>query len=232
MPCHSEYMNATDYERKISQVAPENHFAGVSNMVPDGYRLVPVDPTDAMRIAGGIALESSPAHDVIGPLVDAWAAMLAAAPQPEAAQDDWRTPTTLLQRMSDAVALLCGGKRPSNAMVQGWLDNTSEELQNFAASHGPAWAQGIGLLDAARVMADQPVEGVDHEMAPQPEAVTQADIAAERSSRGMFVARLENMQENGDHWLTVTAVLALLNDCDMLAAQQAERANGIGKDKS
>lgn len=48
--------------------------------VPVGMALVPVDPTDAMRIAGGIALESSPAHDVIGPLVDAWAAMLAAAP--------------------------------------------------------------------------------------------------------------------------------------------------------
>lgn len=47
-----------------------------------------------------------------------------------------------------------------------------------------------------------------------------ATIAAERSSRSMFVARLENMQENGNHWLTVTAVLALLNDCDMLAARE------------
>ena len=45
-----------------------------------------------------------------------------------------------------------------------------------------------------------------------------ATIAAERSSRGMFVALLENMRANGDHWLTVAAVLALLNDCDMLAA--------------
>ena len=47
-----------------------------------------------------------------------------------------------------------------------------------------------------------------------------ATIAAERSSRGMFVARLENMQANGDQWLTVAAVLALLNDCDMLAASE------------
>lgn len=38
-------------------------------------------------------------------------------------------------------------------------------------------------------------------------------------SRGMFVARLENMQKNGDQWLTVTAVIALLFDCDMLAQQ-------------
>jgi hypothetical protein len=215
-----------EHEAQV-QAAPENHFAGVSNMVPDGYRLVPVDPTDAMRIAGGIALESSPAHDVIGPLVDAWAAMLAAAPQPEAAQDDWRTPTTLLQRMSDAVALLCGGKRPSNAMVQGWLDNTSEELQNFAASHGPAWAQGIGLLDAARVMADQPVEGVDHEMAPQPEAVQQVGRHIDKQAE--FEAWLENYPIQiieDDYELCFDAFMA------GLAAQQAERANGIGKDKS
>ena len=40
-------------------------------------------------------------------------------------------------------------------------------------------------------------------------------------SRAMFVARLEHMQENGDHWLTVAAVLALLNDCDMLSVRPA-----------
>jgi flagellin-like hook-associated protein FlgL len=45
-------------------------------------------------------------------------------------------------------------------------------------------------------------------------------ISAERSSRGMFVARLENMQKNRDTWLTAQAVLALLNDCDMLAARE------------
>ena len=38
-----------------------------------------------------------------------------------------------------------------------------------------------------------------------------------RESLGMFVARLENMQKNGDKWLTVVAVLALLNNCQYLA---------------
>ena len=52
------------------------------------------------------------------------------------------------------------------------------------------------------------------------EAVGDAVVAPDRDSRGMFVARLENMQKNGDHWLTVTAVLALLNDCDILAASE------------
>ena len=45
-----------------------------------------------------------------------------------------------------------------------------------------------------------------------------AGEVADFQSRSMFVARLENMQANGDAWLTVPAVLALLNDCDMIAA--------------
>jgi hypothetical protein len=55
--------------------------------VPQGWKLVPVEPTEAMSIAGGIAWESSLADDVIGPLEDAWAAMLAATPAPAPAQE-------------------------------------------------------------------------------------------------------------------------------------------------
>jgi len=70
----------------------------------------------------------------------------------------WEQPTTVAQRLGDAMQLLCGGMRPPEAMVAGWLDHSSEELQSFAADHGPAWAQGIGLIDAAMVMVDQPTE--------------------------------------------------------------------------
>lgn len=42
----------------------------------------------------------------------------------------------------------------------------------------------------------------------------------EHSSRRMFVARLENLAQTGHHHLTVAEVLALLNDCDMLAARE------------
>lgn len=73
------------------------------------------------------------------------------------------TPTTWLQRFGDALQLLCGGKRPSNEMMAAWADKSSEELQSFAASHGPAWAQGLGVIDAAHILADQPTEGVEHE---------------------------------------------------------------------
>lgn len=81
------------------------------------------------------------------------------APVPTSATGgDWTQPTTVALRLGDAMQLLCGGKRPPDDMVQQWLDNTSESLQEFAASNGPAWAQGIGLIDAAMVMVDQPTE--------------------------------------------------------------------------
>lgn len=46
----------------------------------------------------------------------------------------------------------------------------------------------------------------------------QATADADSQSRAMFVARLEDMQKNGNLWITVPAVLMLLNDCDMLAS--------------
>jgi hypothetical protein len=49
-----------------------------------------------------------------------------------------------------------------------------------------------------------------------------AASSADEQTRAMFVARLENMEKNGDRWLTVNAVLALLNDCDMLATREVK----------
>lgn len=46
-------------------------------------------------------------------------------------------------------------------------------------------------------------------------------LASESESRSMFVSRLENIQEQGDKW--AGTVLALLNDCDMLAAIDTAR---------
>lgn len=100
---------------------------------------------------------------------------------------DWEAPTTVAQRLGDAVQLLCNGKRPPEAMVVGWLDHSSEELQSFCADHGPAWAQGIGLIDAAMVMVDQPTEITtpehqdrDHEhLAPTEAAAMAATVPAE-----------------------------------------------------
>lgn len=49
------------------------------------------------------------------------------------------------------------------------------------------------------------------------DAAVAAESKAEEESRQMFAARLENVQKNGDHWITVTEVLAMLSDCSMLA---------------
>lgn len=55
------------------------------------------------------------------------------------------------------------------------------------------------------------------------EALRALEVASD--SRRMFVARLESMQKNGGHWLTVTEALAMLDDCDMLAQRPNVRAN-------
>lgn len=104
---------------------------------------------------------------------------------------DWEKPTTVLQRLGDSIQLLCAGKRPADAVLSAWLDHTSEELQEFCANHGPAWCQGIALIDAAMQMVEQPTEITtithpdrDHEhraarAAPQPATADAVDAYLE-----------------------------------------------------
>ena len=77
----------------------------------------------------------------------------------------WRDPTTFIQRFGDSMQALCGGQRPPDDMMNGWLNTEVDDLrlQSFACDHGPVWAQGIGVIDAAEILADQPTEGPDHE---------------------------------------------------------------------
>jgi hypothetical protein len=92
-------------------------------------------------------------------------ALKSAAPTAAGDEADWDAPTTYLQRFGDAMQCLCG-VRPADEMLTSWLDKNVDDdrLQRFAIEHGPAWAQGIAIIDAARLMADQPTEGVSHEM--------------------------------------------------------------------
>jgi hypothetical protein len=82
-------------------------------------------------------------------------------------REDWRAPTTYLQRFGDAVALLCRGRKAHAGMLAGWLDGSDDSLQHFAIDNGPAWAQGIVILDAAALLADTPGEGVEHAARPK-----------------------------------------------------------------
>lgn len=118
--------------------------------------------------------------------------------RPAAQADDWRTPTTYAQRFAEAVALLCREMPPAD-MVAAWIDRSSGDhsLQDWACERAPAWAQGIGLLDAAHVMADQPTEGVNHEPTQRPAAQATPEPVGEHISRAEAI-RLINALIEGD----------------------------------
>lgn len=80
-------------------------------------------------------------------------------------KSDWSAPTSHADRFSQAIALLCGKTPPADA-VEAWMAPGSEDmrLQEFAIEHGPAWAQGVAVIDAAHLLASMPTEGVDHEI--------------------------------------------------------------------
>lgn len=125
-------------------------------------------------------------------------ALVSALTQHPAAQEvDWRTPTTYAQRFTDAVSLLCREAPPSD-MVSEWIDRNSDDhrLQDWACERAPAWAQGIGLLDAAHVMASQPTEGVEHEPAPQ--QATPEPLIVKGAMAGMVDAQVRDLWPTKD----------------------------------
>jgi hypothetical protein len=73
--------------------------------------------------------------------------------------------TKYLDRLIEALTLLCGGTEPPREMVHEWERGSGEELQDWAANNTKIrWAQGIGTIEAAQVMADTPEEGQGHEL--------------------------------------------------------------------
>lgn len=73
---------------------------------------------------------------------------------------------TYSRRFQDALGTLCTDTPPID-MCRAWLDADDESLQEWVLNHSRLeWAQGIGVIDAARVLADQSEEG-------RPELVTQ-----------------------------------------------------------
>lgn len=71
-------------------------------------------------------------------------------------------------RFREALGVLCTDT-PALTMCRAWLESDDESLQEWVLNHARLeWAQGIGIIDAARVMANQPDEGraelVSHEV--------------------------------------------------------------------
>jgi hypothetical protein len=79
--------------------------------------------------------------------------------------------TTYGERLTHAVAVLCGAQPPAD-MVAEWIANIDvngeHRLQSWVLCQAatPSWAQGIVVLDAAHVLANDPEEGVGHEDRP------------------------------------------------------------------
>ena len=76
-------------------------------------------------------------------------------------------PTTKAERFADALTILCGGYVPDIELVDAWFDEEDDDshikLQEWAVNNSAAgWAMGIGVIDAALTLADNPDEGVDH----------------------------------------------------------------------
>lgn len=77
-------------------------------------------------------------------------------------------PTLFIDRFRASLALLCDNTIPPKRLCRAWLsqdeDESSEQLQAWAANHSKLnWAMGIGIIEAALTLAENPVEGVDHQ---------------------------------------------------------------------
>lgn len=77
---------------------------------------------------------------------------------------DWTTPTTWEERFREALKVLCGEPPPAGH-VEAWFAPGSEslDLQHWASDKcSMPWAQGIVVIDAAEMLADNPAEGPYH----------------------------------------------------------------------
>lgn len=75
--------------------------------------------------------------------------------------------TTPIQRFREALTLLCAGHKPDLALCEQWFDKHNDaahsELQDWASCHGGVdWAMGIGIIEAALTLAENPREGEGH----------------------------------------------------------------------
>ncbi len=86
-----------------------------------------------------------------------------------------------IDRLCDALSLLCGGERPVRARVERWLvfdDSCTPDLQTWVlgACKLP-WAMGITVIEAAMLIAEKPREDGKHR--PRPKDLGGVDPCAE-----------------------------------------------------
>ncbi len=94
------------------------------------------------------------------------------------------------------------------------------EEEEFRRYNGFDWGyHGFQFTEASRDAAEEFGAALN-------EVVVEVVGSITCNARRIFVERLENMQKNQDHWLTVTAVLALLYDCEMEALRKLTGGEG------
>lgn len=72
--------------------------------------------------------------------------------------------TTWMQRFQLSLSILCGAAPPLD-LCENWIQGLDDELQEWGGVQKatPQWCQNIAIIDSARVLADNPVEGERHE---------------------------------------------------------------------
>jgi hypothetical protein len=136
-------------------------------------------------------------------------AILSAAPSPEPAEPE---PVSPIPYFRGEQLVRLGNDTSSTTMyAKEWHEQTQTlfdlgvALEKIMRSDIDIHeAEAIARAALARLKGAEPVE----------------PVSAERNSRAMFVARLENEAHNGRTVLPVVDVLALLSDCDYLASME------------
>lgn len=74
--------------------------------------------------------------------------------------------TLWITRFMDALEVLCGA-RPPRDIVHAWLSTDCEQLQDWVGMRAHPLLKhtmNIAIIEAAMLLADQPVEAEDHGM--------------------------------------------------------------------
>jgi hypothetical protein len=121
-----------------------------------------------------------------------------------------------VERFVSALSMLCDGEVPPNAdMVDGWFTGTDvDSLQEWAINNAEAgWAQGIAVIDAATILAENPLEGVEgHEPSPFVKIDKRTPIERFQASQSAFTEELHKFWN--ERVVPVITSVSYLNDLD------------------
>ena len=150
--------------------------------VPEGYRLVPVEPTDEMLDAFWRAMFNEPPGDNGPVLIGAgYDAMLSASPEPPATAGWTLVPNELVVAAQDFVAKVDRGEARSQRSYGAFksaLDRLSATPAHTGEASEPLFCQGCGLGERERSSCEEP------ECGPWRTQAVLDEIAARRPSEG------------------------------------------------